>query len=128
LETTSRTLSHVPCPSAAAPAHPAAAAPGQQQQQQQQQQQREPAPESSSGVVNQAAIDLLRRLPGVTDANFRPLMGGLNSLAELADASLERLQELMGGAKAAQMLYDFLHAPCPAAGVLGPGAAAAAAT
>ncbi len=70
-------------------------------------------------MVNQSAIDLLRRLPGVTDANYRSLMNGVSSLAELATVSQERLEQLMGGAKAAASLYNFLHAPCPLAG-LGP--------
>ena len=70
-------------------------------------------------MINQSAVDLLRRLPGVTDANYRALMNGVSSLAELARLSCERLEELMGGAKAAQALYNFLHAPCPLTG-LGP--------
>lgn len=76
-------------------------------------------------MVNQAAIDLLRRLPGVSDANYRSLMKGAASLAELAALSCERLEQLMGGAKAAQALYNFLHAPCPLAG-LGPATLATA--
>ena len=36
-------------------------------------------------VINQSAVDLLRRLPGVTEANFRPLMAAAGSLAGLAD-------------------------------------------
>lgn len=70
-------------------------------------------------MVNQPAIDLLRRLPGVTDGNYRALMNGVSSLAELASLSCERLEQLMGGTKAAHALYNFLHAPCPLAG-LGP--------
>jgi ERCC4-type nuclease len=70
-------------------------------------------------VVNQAAIDVLRRLPGVTDANYRALMNGVSSLAELAKLSCEQLERLMGGTKAAQALHNFLHASCPLAG-LGP--------
>lgn len=83
------------------------------------------AAQREESVVNQAAIDLLRRLPGVTDANYRALMNGVANLAELATLSCERLEELMGGAKAAQALYNFLHAPCPMAGV-GPAALATA--
>lgn len=77
-------------------------------------------------VVNQAAIDLLRRLPGVTDANYRALMNGAASLAELSTFSCERLEQLMGGANAAQALHSFLHAPCPLMG-LGPATLATAA-
>lgn len=79
---------------------------GQTQAQQQQQQQTET-------VVNQAALELLRRLPGVTDSNWRGLVAGFSSLAELAGASRERLAALMGGERPARMLHDFLHAPCP---------------
>jgi ERCC4-type nuclease len=79
---------------------------GQGQSQAQQQQQTET-------VVNQAALELLRRLPGVTDSNWRGLVGGFSSLAELAGASRERLAALMGGERPARMLHDFLHAPCP---------------
>jgi DNA excision repair protein ERCC-4 len=83
------------------------------------------ASQREESVVNQAAIDLLRRLPGVTDANYRALMNGAASLAELATFSCERLEELMGGTKAAQALHNFLHAPCPLAG-LGPATLATA--
>ena len=39
-----------------------------------------PAVPASETIVNQPAMDLLRRLPGVTDANFRPLMAAMGSL------------------------------------------------
>lgn len=83
------------------------------------------AAQREESVVNQPAIDLLRRLPGVTDANYRALMNGVASLSELAELSCERLEQLMGGARAAQALYNFLHAPCPLAG-LGPATLATA--
>lgn len=67
----------------------------------------------AEAAVNEAGIELLRRLPGVTDANWRPLAEGVGSLAGLADASLERLEALMGGTRAAAVLHSFLHAPCP---------------
>lgn len=59
---------------------------------------------------NTGAIEFLRRLPGVTDANYRSLMDGCNSLAELADIPVEKLAELMGGQKAARSLREFLDA------------------
>lgn len=62
---------------------------------------------------NSTAVELLRRLPGVTDANYRSLMDGCNSLAELACLPLEKLSELMGGNRPARMLRDFLDAKCP---------------
>lgn len=62
---------------------------------------------------NTSAIEFLRRLPGVTDANYRAIMDGCGSLAELALLPVERLAELMGGQKAARTLRDFLDAKYP---------------
>lgn len=62
---------------------------------------------------NTSAIEFLRRLPGVTDSNYRALMDGCKSLAELALLPVEKLAELMGGQKAAKTLRDFLDAKCP---------------
>lgn len=56
---------------------------------------------------------MLRRLPGVTDSNYRAIMDGCKSLAELAMLPVERLAELMGGPKAAKMLREFLDAKYP---------------
>jgi DNA excision repair protein ERCC-4 len=72
-------------------------------------------PTLQESVINQAAIDLLRSLPGVTDTNWRAIMNGVGSLRQLADVELTQLEQMMGGAKAARALYDFLHAPCPVA-------------
>lgn len=58
-------------------------------------------------------MEFLRRLPGVTDANYRSIMDGCKSLAELALLPVEKLGELMGGQKAAQTLRDFLDAKYP---------------
>ncbi|XP_042418191.1 DNA repair endonuclease UVH1-like isoform X2 [Zingiber officinale] len=62
---------------------------------------------------NTSAIEFLRRLPGVTDTNYRALMDGCKNLAELALLPVERLAELMGGQKAARTLKEFLDAKCP---------------
>uniref|UniRef100_K7K4W9 ERCC4 domain-containing protein n=1 Tax=Glycine max TaxID=3847 RepID=K7K4W9_SOYBN len=51
---------------------------------------------------NTSAVEFLRRLPGVTDSNYRAIMDGLGKLAEL-----------MGGHKAARTLRDFLDAKYP---------------
>ena len=75
-----------------------------------------PGSAASETIVNQPAIDLLRRLPGVTDANFRGIMAAAGSLAGLADMGEEALARAMGGqsfAKQAKALHDFLHTPCP---------------
>ncbi|KAL0409282.1 UNVERIFIED_CONTAM: DNA repair endonuclease UVH1 [Sesamum radiatum] len=62
---------------------------------------------------NTSAVEFLRRLPGVTDSNYRSIMDGCKSLAELALLPMEKLAELMGGQKAAKTLRDFLDAKYP---------------
>ncbi|KAF8780291.1 hypothetical protein HU200_001969 [Digitaria exilis] len=62
---------------------------------------------------NTSAIEFLRRLPGVTDSNYRAIMDGCNSLAELALLPVEELAELMGSQKGARTLKEFLDAKCP---------------
>ncbi|CAN1333847.1 DNA repair endonuclease UVH1 [Linum perenne] len=62
---------------------------------------------------NTSAVEFLRRLPGVTDSNYRPIMDGCKSLSELALMPVEKLAELMGGQKAARTLRDFLDAKYP---------------
>ncbi|KAL9663439.1 hypothetical protein QQ045_018825 [Rhodiola kirilowii] len=62
---------------------------------------------------NTSAVEFLRRLPGVTDSNYRTIMDGCNNLAELALLPVEKLAQLMGGPKAAKTLRDFLDAKYP---------------
>ncbi|XP_061343946.1 DNA repair endonuclease UVH1 isoform X2 [Gastrolobium bilobum] len=62
---------------------------------------------------NTSAVEFLRRLPGVTDSNYRTIMDGCKSLAELALLPVEKLAELMGGHKAARTLREFLDAKYP---------------
>ncbi|KAK1286890.1 DNA repair endonuclease UVH1 [Acorus calamus] len=62
---------------------------------------------------NTSAVEFLRRLPGVTDSNYRAIMDGCTNLAELALLPVEKLAELMGGQKAAKTLREFLDAKCP---------------
>jgi len=62
---------------------------------------------------NTSAIEFFRRLPGVTDSNYRAIMDGCNSLAELALLPLEELAGLMGSQKGARTLKEFLDAKCP---------------
>jgi DNA excision repair protein ERCC-4 len=64
-------------------------------------------------VVNSSAVELLRRLPGITDHNYRTVLRECESLAALAQCSVQRLEQVLGGSKAAKALHDFLHAPCP---------------
>ena len=72
--------------------------------------------DSRAENYNTTAVELLRRLPGVTDANYRSLMDSCESLAELACVPLEKLSELMGGQRPARMLHDFLDAKYPTLG------------
>jgi DNA excision repair protein ERCC-4 len=69
---------------------------------------------ATESLVNQSAIDLLRRLPGVNDKNCHNLMRACDSLAAIAALGKTELARIMGGEKVAQMLHDFLHAPCAA--------------
>lgn len=83
-------------------------------------------------VVNEKAVEILkcfqrmyfgldwilRKLPGVTESNFRKLMSECASLSELAGLSEERLAEIMESSKNAKSLYGFLHCPCPRIGHL----------
>jgi DNA excision repair protein ERCC-4 len=62
---------------------------------------------------NTSAIEFLRRLPGVTDSNYRAIMDGCDSLADLALLPVERLAELMGRQRVARTLNEFLDAKCP---------------
>ncbi|XP_062073860.1 DNA repair endonuclease UVH1 isoform X2 [Humulus lupulus] len=62
---------------------------------------------------NTFAMEFLRRLPGVSDSNYRAIMDGCKSLAELALLPVEGLAELMGGHKAARTLREFLDAKYP---------------
>lgn len=68
---------------------------------------------AAEAVINTTAVDMLRRLPGVTEANFRPLMNAATSLAGLADLPLQQLERIMGGAAAAKKLREWLDAVCP---------------
>lgn len=84
-------------------------------------QQSQQAAANQDSVVNQAAIDLLRRLPGVTDVNWRLIINGCSSLRDLCDMSEQQLERLMQSQRGARALYNFLHAPCPVAQSAGIG-------
>ena len=62
---------------------------------------------------NTSAVEFLRRLPGVTDSNYRAIMDGCKSLAELSLLPIEKLATLMGSQQAARTLRDFLDAKYP---------------
>ncbi|CAH8358096.1 unnamed protein product [Eruca vesicaria subsp. sativa] len=62
---------------------------------------------------NTSAVEFLRRLPGVSDANYRSIMEKCKSLSELASLPVEELAEIMGGHKVAKSLREFLDAKYP---------------
>lgn len=64
-------------------------------------------------LVNTTAVDLLRRLPGVTEGNYRQLMAAAGSLAGLAAMPVQELERVMGGTLAAKKLREWLDATCP---------------
>ena len=57
-------------------------------------------------------MELLRKLPGISGANYRSLMAGCKSIAEMALLSVKELAEVMGGKQPTRMLWDFLDAKC----------------
>ncbi|CAE8581490.1 unnamed protein product, partial [Polarella glacialis] len=57
---------------------------------------------------NSAALDVLRKLPGITPRNMLPLARRAGSLAGIASLSEEVLEEVMGKS-CAQALTQFLH-------------------
>lgn len=65
--------------------------------------------EGNQPAINTTALDMLRRLPGVNDSNFRGLCKEAGSLAGLADLSLDRINTIMGSEVSGKRLYDFLH-------------------
>lgn len=64
-------------------------------------------------VLNQAALDFIQRLPGVTPRNFRGLLRGISRVSDLATLSEEELARLLGDARQGKTLHEFLHAPFP---------------
>ena len=63
---------------------------------------------------NEAAVALVRRLPGVGDHNLRALLNGVASLAALADARPRGPRALLGRRDAGR-LFSFLRRPLAAA-------------
>ena len=78
---------------------------------------------AESRSENAPAVDLLRKMPGVTDSNWRRLADAAGSLAGLAKLSEEELARIMSGGdqgesgvvarNAARRLRSFLQTPCP---------------
>lgn len=72
--------------------------------------------DKSSGelVMNGAALEVLRRLPGVTEGNWRALSRESGSLVGILDLPFEKLAELLGGPQPAKKLTEFLKQECRA--------------
>ena len=70
-----------------------------------------PVPEEP---FNQPAIDFIRRLPGVTEANYRRVIDAVESPAKLAEMTQEQPRaRVLGDARQAKTLHEFIHAPFP---------------
>lgn len=57
---------------------------------------------------NHTAIDLLKSIPGVTEANFRTLINTYRSLQDLVKADTKELEELLGHASG-KKVYEFIN-------------------
>ena len=57
---------------------------------------------------NHQAIDLLRKLPGITSSNIENVIAKITSLVDLAHTSAEKIESLIGKENG-KLLYEFLH-------------------
>lgn len=71
-----------------------------------------PAPPTET-PFNQAAIDVLRRLPGITDGNYRRVLDRCETLADLTYLSKDELSVILGDQRQAKTLFEFMQAPFP---------------
>jgi ERCC4-type nuclease len=55
-----------------------------------------------------SAIEVLKRMPGVTPQNINTIMNSVDSLNELSQLSYNKLMKLIGKQNAV-LLYDFLN-------------------
>ncbi|XP_006004177.1 DNA repair endonuclease XPF [Latimeria chalumnae] len=67
----------------------------------------ETLPESEK--YNPGPQDFLLRMPGVNTKNCRSITNHVNSIAELATLSQEKLADILGSASNAKQLYEFIH-------------------
>ena len=58
--------------------------------------------------INEAARDMLLKLPGITVQNARKIMKECNSIADLASLSREKMREILGPMEG-QKLYSFFR-------------------
>mmetsp|Transcript_827 Transcript_827/g.1865 ORF Transcript_827/g.1865 Transcript_827/m.1865 type:complete len:86 (+) Transcript_827:507-764(+) len=66
----------------------------------------------TSGEYNQGPISVLRSLPGIDSRNIGRVVAAVESISELAQLSLEKLQELLGVANG-RALHRFLNNSAP---------------
>ena len=59
--------------------------------------------------INQAAVNFLRKLPGVTSGNYRNVMRHCRNIQEIGDKTMEELQTILGDNRRGKLLYDFLR-------------------
>jgi DNA excision repair protein ERCC-4 len=63
---------------------------------------------NTAAEVNEAAKEMLLKLPGITIHNARQVMNVCDSIAELANLPREKMKELLG-ARPGQNLFTFFH-------------------
>jgi DNA excision repair protein ERCC-4 len=64
---------------------------------------------------NQAGIDFLRKLPGITDKNLRRVLDTIECVADLAEMSQADMAKMLGDNRQARTLHEFLHTEFPSA-------------
>ena len=62
---------------------------------------------------NQEAVDFLRRLPGITDSNYRRAIRAIDTVADLADLSEQEMARILGDARQAKTLHTFINTTSP---------------
>jgi len=63
--------------------------------------------------INDDAVDLLRRLPGITERNYRKVMHKVESIEKLCGLTEEEIADVLEDARQAKTLHTFLHTPFP---------------
>ncbi|KAG7390554.1 DNA repair endonuclease XPF [Phytophthora pseudosyringae] len=62
----------------------------------------------ASNYYNTSSIDVLKKLPGINEHNFRKMLASVTNLAELSRMTLDELTELLGKANG-KKLHTFLN-------------------
>lgn len=69
--------------------------------------------EKGDVATNENALELLKRLPGITERNYAHVLEQCSSVAELSQLNEESLAHILGDAKQASRLHGFLHTVFP---------------